>query len=179
MSEGFRPISGISRTLHYALLLCALAAWADGVWPVAVPRDWLDHRVLGLTTAFFMMAGWFRAVREGTFGIWRDSSRCVLGDVRAMARGGGGSAETWEHLLPVYIPVVLVAAAVVALTGLPSLYRLDSVFQPLAWVLYARRIHAVAGYALAFVCVIEFISFGIAVLPGAGVRRPISGPGAV
>lgn len=178
MSEHFRPISSISRSLHYALQMSALAAWADALWPVAAPRDWQDHRMLGSAVAVIATLGWFCAMREGTLRIWRDSFRRVIGDARAMAHGRGASVELWEHLLPVFVPLVLILATVVTLAGLPSIYRFDGVFQPAAWVLCSRRIHAVAADAMAVLCGIEFIVFGLSILTGAGAHRPLAGPGA-
>lgn len=174
MAERFRSLSGLSRALHYGLLLGALAAWAAAIWPTPAPRDWLDHRVVGTVTAVVLALGWLQAGREHAFRLWRDSSRRALDDLRAIARGEGTGAAR-EHLLTVFVCAVLVVATLVVLSGLPSLYRLDGLFQPAAWVLWCRRIHAAAADALLFIGVAEFISFGIAILPGAGAHRPVAG----
>lgn len=134
MPERLKPMSGISRVLHYGLVLLALTAWADAVWPVAVPRDWLDHRFLGSVTGSFVVLGWLRRIREGASRPSRQPS----------ARSA-----------------VLAVATVVTLTGLPSLYRLDGVFQPADWVLWSRRIHAVAAHILAAICAVELIGLAL------------------
>lgn len=135
-----------TRFLHYALVALTGAAWVSAGF--GSDDGFVLHRTLGAVAGIFLLFGWadFAALR-GTRrkgGAWSEGLR-ALGQ---QFSGSGHGERERDQVLRLFVPCGLIASTLVIVSGLPSMVRMDGLFQPATWVLAARQVHALAGAGL-------------------------------
>jgi hypothetical protein len=160
-----------ARRLHYALMFSVSAAWIVALLE-ARAGDWTLHRLCGAAVACFTVWGWGNAARGGRLRAWLHSWYCGLAAFRSLLGGRGAASEQHDLVLRALIGPCLVLASLAIVTGLPSLITLDRLFQPAAWVLWARLAHALAASALMTLWLAELIALACVALHKLGRGFP-------
>jgi len=139
-------VNPATRFLHYALVALTGAAWITG--GSGSDDVWILHRSLGGAAAVVLLFGWddFVALRRT-----RHKGGVLNEGMRAFGlqfSGAGHGAHERDQVLRLFVPCGLIMSTLVILSGLPGIAHLDHLFQPAAWIVAARQVHAIAGAGL-------------------------------